>query len=282
MPYRKLSTSKTAVRFVGTVLGWGLLGGSAVANPAASEAVQGEAEPMPTVEIGSADWRPYFYGGRTEGPRGSAVEMFELCLPRFGYRPRFVPATVDEIFAGLKSGRFQVHVLSYRPERAEFLLYGEEPMFYSGYRPFVRPGFELPGTAPADLDGLTVALRTELRLTEELDAYFQRRLDRNDGIVVVHSDPDALRAVAEGRADVAFLMVSPALRHRRRLGLEQAVDVLMSEDLKTAGYRVAVSRTQTVIEDPERFLADIDTCLRDLKESGQYDEIGDRYADLIE
>ena len=209
------------------------------------------------------------------------MEILEICIPKLGYQPEFIPSTVDEVFAGLKSGNLQLHVLSFRPERAEYLSYAEEPMFYSGYRPFVRPGIVLDGYRHEALDDLRLGHRREMKYSAEFDAYMKRRMEKDD-VLVVDSDPDALKAVAEGKVDAVPLMLSTALHHRRRLGLEDQVNVLMDFDLKTAGYRVAVPKIQTIIQDVPSFLAGIDRCIKDLKADGRYDEIGDRYVELIE
>lgn len=236
---------------------------------------------LPEIRIGSAYWTPYFFGGRPESPKGSAVEILEICLAELGYTPIFEPAEVDEVFAGLRSNRFQLHVLSYRPERAEYLRFGEEPMFYSGYRPFVRAGLSLSGTEPEALDDLRLAHRRGMKYSPKFDAYIQRRIQDGE-VLIVESDEQGLRAVAEGRVDAVPLMLSTALRHRRRLNLEAAVDVAMGFDLKTAGYRVAITKAQQVIEDPDAFLRGMDACLVEMKEDGRYDAIGERYADMIE
>lgn len=235
--------------------------------------------PTTAVQLGAADWAPYFYGGRSDGPPGSAVEIFEICLPPLGYTPEFIPATVDEVFSGLRSGRFQVHVLSYRAERESFLTYGDEPMFYSGYRPFVRPGLKLEDNGPEALDGLRLAHRRGMKYSKSFDAYMSRRMAGGD-VLVVESDTEGLQAVADGRIDAVPLMLSTALHHRRRLGLESRVEVLLDFDLKTAGYRVAVAKNQNVIDDVAAFLQGVDACLRQIKEDGRYQEIGERYADL--
>lgn len=249
-------------------------------SPVAASESSGEAL-LPEIRIGAADWTPYFFGGRQAEPRGSAVEILEICLPELGFAPVFEPATIDEIFAGLKSDRFQLHVLSYRPERADYLIFGEEPMFYSGYRPFVRKGLQLESRDPSALDELRLAHRREMKYSPEFDAYIKRRLAAG-GVLVVDSDEEGLRAVAEGRVDAVPLMLSTALRHRRSLGLEEKVDVAMGFDIKTAGYRVAVTKTRRIIEKPEIFLKGMDECLRALKNDGRYDEIGERYADLVD
>ena len=245
----------------------------AVQEPAAVETKR--------IQIGAADWKPYFYGGREGGPRGSAAEIFELCLAPLGYEVELVPASVDEVFDGLKTGRFQVHVLSMRPERLEFLDFGDEPMFYSGYRPFVRKGLQLQGDGPESLDGLRLAHRRGMKYSADFDAYISTRR-RQGEVLIVESDEEGLQAVADGRVDAVPLMLSSALHHRRRLHLEDRVEVALDFDLKTAGYRVAVAKNQNVIQDVAAFLASVDACLRQIKEDGRYEEIGERYAELVD
>ena len=255
--------------------------GSLSPTGASSPGDEPAAADLPEIRIGSAYWSPYFFGGREGSPKGSAVEILEICLAELGYKPVFEPAEVEEVFAGLRSNHFQLHVLSYRPERAEYLHFGDEPMFYSGYRPFVRAGLSLNGNDPEALDDLRLAHRRGMKYSPKFDAYVQRRVQSGD-VLIVDSDEQGLRAVAEGRVDAVPLMLSTALRHRRRLNLEAAVDVAMGFDLKTAGYRVAITKAQKVIENPKAFLRGMDECLIALKEDGRYDAIGERYADMIE
>jgi ABC-type amino acid transport substrate-binding protein len=259
---------------------------AAAGPPAAGPPVAGApaadvSAPLPVLTMGFNEWPPYLYPPEHgKEATGLVRDVLDICVPAAGYRMRYQRSNVPEIFASLESGAFDLHVLSFKEDRARFLDYGAQPLFQAAYRPFVVDGSPIEIKQLSDFDGLRLGHKREMRYTDAFYAYLEGRRAQGTLTELAHED-DVLRALLGGQIDIAVMMLSTGMRRAAVLGLDRQIEVL-DYDIKTASYPVAVSKASHRIADREDFLAKIDECINAMMDDGRMDAIFDRYADFME
>ena len=232
----------------------------------------------PVLVMGVNDWPPYLFPSDHASAPGLAQEILSRCVEKAGYQLEYRDSTIPEIFDALQVGTLDAHVLSYNEDRAEYLVYGEEPLFESAYRPFVAAGSTIEIESLSDFDGLRLGHKRNMRYTDEFLAYVDQR--RVEGTLVeVESENEIVQQLASGEIDIAVMMMSSGMRRAAALGLFDQVRVL-GYDVKTATYPMAISKHSRHADHARQILSQVDACIRDMESSGEMDLLAERYADL--
>ena len=262
------------VRWIGLLLGAICL----LSVPgAASDASAGDRQ---VLVMGVNYWPPYLFPSDHEHAPGFAQEILTRCVEPAGFRMEYRDSSIPEIFDGLKAGTFDVHVLSYRNDRAEYLDYGHRPLFESAYRPFVAVASDIEILSLKDFDGLRLGHKRNMRYTEEFFTYVDRR--REEGTLVeLDSENEIVQQLVAGEIDVAVMMMSSGMRRAAALGLLDQIRAL-DYDLKTAAYPLALSKRSKHAAEARQILDRVDACILELERSGEMDALVDRYADLVD
>jgi len=252
---------------------WALVGTMMLAMPLVCGGASGK---DPTLHMGINYWPPYTYPSGHEREPGLVQVVLSNCVEEAGYRLEFRDATIPEIFDGLQEGQLDVHVLSYKPSRTEYLAYGSQPLFQAAYRPFVVAGREIEIEDLSDLDGYSIGHKKNVRYSETFEAYLASR--RQQGTLAeMESEVQIVDQLVAGEIDVAIMMLSSGLRRAAAQGALDRVRVL-DFDVKTSDYFFAVSSRSERVENPTRLLSTVDACIVRLEESGEMERIADRFA----
>lgn len=240
-----------------------------------SSAISGDEPPRIPIVIVENDWPPYYFRLPQTGFPGLARELLEICVQRTSYSPFFNFFPVNRMYAYLKSGEIDLAMFSYRADRDTMLHYGREPLFTSGYRPVVRAGESISITTLHDFDKLRLGHLAGLKYSPEFYQYIMER-QKNGTLITSTIGDSPLKMLLEGIIDV-FVDTESTVRWRaRQLGVSAQVKIL-DFDIKTSDYFVTVSRQSPRITDPREFLDKLDSCIRELKENGKYEEIVGKY-----
>lgn len=246
-----------------------------------AEDPSGSAEPddPKILVMGVNYWPPYLYPSSHENAPGLAQEILDRCVAEAGYRMEYRDSDVPEIFASLQDGSFDVHVLSYKDERAEYLHYGEEPLFEAAYRAFVAAGSDIEIESLEDFDGLRLGHKRNMRYTDEfLDYVGARRAEGS--LVELESENEIVQQLASGEIDIAVMMLSSGMRRAAALGLLDQLKIL-DYDVKTATYPLAVSKWSRKVDDAGALLETFDACIREMEASGEMESLVDGYAHVF-
>lgn len=222
------------------------------------------------------DWPPYYFGNNSEQLPGFARELLDICLPRTGHRPvyRFYP--VRRMYSYLEKGRLDIALFSYKEEREEFVYYGSEPIFTSSYRPVVRKGSGIEIQTLADFDPLRLGHLAGLRYSPAFLDYVKER-EMAGRLVITTDGRDYLRLLLSGIIDVFVETRETVLWRAQRLGVSGEITIL-DYDIKSSEYFVTVSKQTPRLEDPRSLLKSLDSCFIELKDSGRYTEIAEKYG----
>jgi len=142
----------------------------------ASLAVQSaEAQPL---NLFDTVWPPYFLESEEEA--GFGREILVHCVEEVGRVPRFARVDLQDMYKALQLGALDVHIMSRKPEREAYAVFGAEPVFRDGYRPAVRRGSGIEIDSIADFDRLRLGHLEGLKYSEEFLQYVTARYQRGD------------------------------------------------------------------------------------------------------
>ncbi|MBM4252735.1 MAG: amino acid ABC transporter substrate-binding protein [Deltaproteobacteria bacterium] len=233
--------------------------------------------PTPELIMNDDYWPPYAFGGREGHPKGFIKEIVERCAPSTGYKINFVPYPIARTRAFMESGVIDFHVYSYDKARESFLNYGTEPLFTSAYQPAVRAASEIKIDSIADFDPLRMGGLLGLVYTPEFKKYIDDRAAKGRYDV---TDQEAVNIIKlmNNRIDVFVNHKNTILWFAGQQGYRDRVKVL-DYVVKRANYFVSLSKKSPRLQGEEatRFLASMDSCIRQLKSTSFYQQLTEKY-----
>ncbi len=234
------------------------------------------AKDLPTIRSVENDWPPYFFKGKSQGLPGFGREVLAHCIPKTGFKVQFTFYPVKRMYAYLEKGEIDLALFSYKKSREEFLHYGREPLFISGYRPVVRADSGIQIQSISDFDGLKLGHLAGLKYSRDFFSYLEKR--RAKGTLVTGTTGDScLKMLTRGMIDV-FVDTGDTVRWRaRQMGVKDKITIL-SYDIRTRPYYVTLSRRSPRITDKQGFLEKLDLCLKQMKADGTYGKISAKYG----
>lgn len=234
------------------------------------------AEEPQVLRIVENDWPPYYFKNRPDKLPGFAREILDICLPSLGYRTEFTFYPVKRMYTYLERGELDIALFSYRKSREDFLYFGHEPLFVSGYRPVVRAGSTIQIHSLSDFDPLKVGHLAGLQYSEPFLNYIEKR--SKEGTLIISTTGDScIRMLTEGIIDI-FVDTEDTVRWRaQQMGLKEKISIL-DYDIRTSHYFVTLSKASPRISDKVAFLEKLDGCLRKIKADGTYRKIACKYG----
>jgi polar amino acid transport system substrate-binding protein len=199
-------------------------------------------------------------------PAGFDVELLRALAEDQQIEVRFQPGPWHEIRAALERAEIDLAMSVVRTPEREPLLDFSIPVTLAPYVAFVREGLRVRSLA--DLDGRRVAVERASLWDDQLRSEHPRAQR-----VPVDQPVEALRAVAEGRADAAILLQTQGLYFVRELGLEDVRSAGAALDRRS--YRFAVP------EGREDLLALLNDGLHQLHKDGTFDRVWDAWFGVM-
>ena len=223
-----------------------------------------EEEGLGTVVIGTnAEYPPFEYVDEEGNITGFDIDLMEAVAQAAGFDYEFVNTRWDGIFVALASGEFDAvaSAATITEEREEMVDFSD-PYFNAGQRIVVQAG-ETEIEGPEDLAGKRVGVQLgttgDIWLTDETEAEVVR-YDENTLAFQALANGDVDAAVADGPTAVDIIQANP------EMDLEVLPGTYTDEQ-----YGIAVN------PDRQDVLEAINQGLAAVRESGQYDEIYDKY-----
>lgn len=228
--------------------------------------------------LNDVDWPPYMIANKRENFAGLAKDILRHCLSGSNYELTYVNLPIKRTHLYMQSGRLDISIYSYKPDREAFIDFGKVPIFTSEYGFAVNAKSDIEINSLDDLDPLMIGHMPGLSHTPELMEIIEEKRD--------------YQRVAEGHNVEALFaqMLSPNPRFdimpntkatfywkARELGLSDQIKVL---DFVVAekDYYVTVSKNSKNILEPLVFLEQIDNCLLLIRESGVYSKFAQQYG----
>lgn len=239
----------------------GACGGATTEAPAPTEAPSVD---LGTVVVGTnAEYPPFEFVDDNGNITGFDIELLDAIAQEAGFEYELVNTRWDGIFVALASGEFDavISAATITPERAQQVDFSD-PYFNAGQRITVQSGNEdIQG--PDDLAGLKVGVQTgttgDIWLSENTEAEVVR-YDENTLAFQALANGDVDAAVADGPTAVDIVKANP------EMNLTVLDGVYTDEE-----YGIAVNK------DKPELLAAINQGLAAVKDSGQYDDIYNKY-----
>ena len=234
---------------------------------------------LPKIVISDPDWPPYFFKGAAYQPIGFAKELISQCVPKAGYRPEFIHFPIKRMRYFMEEGKIDIHIFSYKKERESFLLYAKEPIFSASYRPFVHTDNPIVINQQRDFDGLVLGHLQGLRYSKDFYQYIEQRIEQN-AIRVVGSNHALLKLLLDKKIDI-FVNTSDTMFWLAQSMAERQNIKMLDYDIQTKDYFLSLAKKSRAITDKQQFITDMDQCLRNLKKTGHYQTIANRYGMAI-
>ena len=240
-------------------------------------AVAQDQEPTSTpIFIIESDWPPYFFGGTASDQTGFARELLDICISETEFSPEYVFYPIKRMRSYIKAGQVDIVIFSYKKPREQFVEYGTEPLFVSGYRPVVRADSGLEIHSLADFDTLRLGHIAGLRYSPWFLEYVEKRKAAGTLVSTTLGDTP-LRMLLQDMVDVFVDTQDTVAWRAQQSGSLDKITVL-DFDIKTSEYFVTVSKNSPRITSPRTFLNTIDRCVQRLKSDGTYAEIAAQYG----
>lgn len=228
--------------------------------------------------LNNIHWPPYQFSEPNQGREGLGTDILKHCTASLDYHLTYETFPVKRTHLFMQRGLLDVTFYSYKSSREEFVYYGKEPIFVSEYG-FLAPansGFEVASLD--DVYSLTLGLLAGLSYTPELMEVITT--NKANGRVVESNN--VLNLVNELAGDNPSIDLVPNSKETfywmiKEQGLEDRLEVL-DYTLARKPYYITVSKASKNIADPQAFLATMDACLKDIKQSGEYDRMSSMYG----
>ncbi|MBU1565829.1 MAG: transporter substrate-binding domain-containing protein [Proteobacteria bacterium] len=235
-----------------------------------------DAESPNTVIVVENDWPPYYFGNSPGSEPGFVRELLDICIPKSGLQPVYEFLPVKRMYSYIQNGQIDVAIFSQNKEREAFVTYGKEPLFVSGYRPVVLASSNITINSLKDFDKLRLGHLAGLKYSADFFEYVQKR--QAEGSLITTTMGEApLRMLLEDIVDVFVDTSDTILWRAKKAGVYDQIKIL-DFDIKTSTYYVTISKKSPRIASPEKFLDSLDSCIKNLKDTGNYNKIATEYG----
>lgn len=222
------------------------------------------------------DWPPYYFGTKVTTLPGFAREIIEFCAPATGSEVTFSFFPVKRMYAYLKEGKIDLAIFSRKREREKFVHYAQEPIFSSGYRPVVRHDSAITITTLSDFDTLRLGHLAGLKYSPAFLSYLNARKS-DETVITTTSGGHTLRMLLENIIDIYVDTRETVLWRAQEYGVSDAIKIL-DYDIKSSDYFITIAKNSPRITTPKKLLSLFDTCLKEMREDGNYARIAAKYG----
>ncbi|MCV2886386.1 transporter substrate-binding domain-containing protein [Aestuariibacter sp. AA17] len=229
----------------------------------------------PSIVVADTDWAPFFFAGRVWTQDGLAKEVLKRCIPEAGFQPQFMFIPVGRLKQNVTEGMVDINVYGHNPERDAFVTYGKESVFESTYRAFIRNDATFDVEHSVDFKPLKVGHLNGLNYWPEYRTVIKSKTDMGE-VHTVKRDEELVHALVNGDVDVVVASSTTFHWHAQQLGLGHKVKAT-TYGSDSRAYFMTLSKSSEIVKDHAAFLHSTDQCIRNMKESGEYNEIESRY-----
>jgi PAS domain S-box-containing protein len=215
----------------------------------------------------NTDYPPYEFTDPTGVPCGYDVDLVRAVARVMGRSVQFVPGAWSRVREDLEQGRLDVLAGMLYSEERDKVVDFSAPHLTVHYSIFVRPGGDTIRTLE-DLRGREVIVERGSQMHDHLVA-----TGLTDRLVLVDSEPAALRLLASGRHDAALVPLLQGLLLSRETGLRNVWTV--GEPVLTRHLCFAVR------EGARELLDELNTGLAIIMRDGRATEIYDRWFGAV-
>ncbi|WP_164668458.1 transporter substrate-binding domain-containing protein [Virgibacillus doumboii] len=206
----------------------------------------------------SGEFRPFSYMENGEMD-GYDVAVAKAIAEKLGLEAVANKAKFSGIVTGVKQGRYDIAVASHtiteeRLAQVDF----SEPYYYSGPVIYTRPDSDIKSAD--DLEGKEISVSRG-------STYVEMAKEYTDNIPQVDSDVVALQSLAKGHHDA---VITDSVTGST--AIEDGLEIAAVEQLGVSKQAVAVNK------ESDKLLEDINTALKELKESGKLEELSMEYV----
>ncbi len=230
-----------------------------------------------TVLIDDDDWPPFFMPKNSE-MKGIGKELLNLCINQQEYILNFKVIPIKRTHKYMEVGIIDVNVLSFKEARTKFVIYGKEPLFSTEYGFAVKADSHIDIHSLDDLTPYILGDLSGLSYTLEYNDILAKK--RSNKQVSTGYSLDSMfdqMLASTPRFDIMANAKSTISWRAKSLGVSDKVKIL-DFNLSSKKYFVTVSKKSQNIKNAQVFLSNIDSCLRELKKNGLYQEIMLRYG----
>lgn len=227
------------------------------------------------IYINDADWPPYFFKGQNQTFQGIGKELLIACIPSTGFNYDFSYYPLKRMRKYIENGTIDTNIFSYKKERANFLLFGKEPLFSLSYRPITLKNSTITIDSLSSFDNLRLGHLAGLRYSTEFLHYIEKR-QREGTIITVDSNEALFELLLKGRIDVFVNTQESVLWQAKTLGIDDTITAL-NYDVKTSDYFFTVSKKSPRIINKLEFVSAMDKCVQTMKKDGRYQAILKKY-----
>lgn len=236
------------------------------------------ASPKKVLFINDIKWPPFFFPSNEGDNIGFGKEIINECLTRNDLQLQYINLPIKRTHVLMQSGELDISVYSHKKEREKFIVYGEEPIFFSNYGFASRKTDNITISKLEDIKQYQLGHLAGLAHTAELMKIIEEKKALNQ-VTIGYNIDSMLKQLtaATQRFQILPNSIETLLWRTKQLKIENNIKI-HDFILKRKAYYVTVSRASKHIKNPKRFLAQIDNCIRGLKSSGEYKDISQKYG----
>ena len=223
-------------------------------------------------------WPPYLFPASDTEFLGVAKETLNYCLKDSNYDLKYLNLPIKRTHYYMSNGGLDITIYSHKKSREDFLYYGKVPIFSVNYGFVAAKNRNFKITRISDLKPLVVGHLSGLSHTPEVLSIIEEKkplqtvVESNNLIYMMQQ-----LASSPPRIDIIPNATTTFLWQIKRLGLEDKLTVL-DYVVDRKQYYVTVSKASKNIPDSQTFLAKMDQCLIDYKQTTEYQLMLSKYG----
>ncbi|MBL4942371.1 MAG: transporter substrate-binding domain-containing protein [Colwellia sp.] len=231
-----------------------------------------------TVIINDVSWPPYFFIGENSTQQGIAKELLNICVPQAGYSIEYRRLAVKNTHIYMATGAIDITLYSYKKERDAFLIYSNEKIFSTEYGFMVKASSNIKINKLDDLIPYRIGHLAGLTYTPELMKIITEKEATKQLVVGFNLKTLFSQLLATTpRFDIMADAKTTFHWQAQVLGVSDKIKVL-DYNIAHKDYFVTVSKNSPNVSSPKLFLSKLDSCLKKLKNDGQYQTILNNYG----
>lgn len=231
------------------------------------------------LKVYTPDWPPfYIQEGGGGANRGMAWDILATCTRSIDPSAVFDNYPIRRMMKLMEEGELDVNIMSFKPDREKIVSYGREVIFENNYVIIVGNHVTKPIRKLSDLDTLSIAQLVGLRPSDTFKAWFDKRLGNKGGkeTLQLNSEEQILKMLANGRIDATVASEAEFKWRSQRLGLVHRIKSTKLT-IQKQPYFFVVAKQSPILRTKPMTLQSMDNCVRNLKKTGTWAEMKNRY-----
>lgn len=228
--------------------------------------------------VNDVDWAPYFFLNDEKNLQGIGKEVINHCTQKLAINIDYQRLPVKRTYQYMQQGVIDLTVYSFKKSRENFLYYGKESIFKTEFVFITKANSLFEINNLSDLKPLKIGYLLGLTYTPELMNIIEEKSKKEKAVVAYNWESMFAQILAPSpRFDIMADSKDSIYWRAKILNVTDKIKVLPYK-IKQKDYFITVSKKSKNISNPARFLEKMDSCIRNLKQSGKYQEILSRYG----